>query len=265
MRDFEGSPQHFTAMGRERNTKSYSVWSTKRQKIQKERYNEVIENMNEQNDHVEAIKGGLASLDKIFNKNNIEYRVLGSVLVAAINGKPHRTLGDIDVLIDEGDQDRIFFSLKSEGYTIERKKKYGFRWVEVHHPRNLGFTFLLIGTFRDNYFHCKLTDNIELNISSRYLEPTDYQLFGTHFTGIPIRSIYEGLKISSFNPKRSLDRKVVEKHLGGNIPNGENLDEAFTVFLSGVKLPHAYVLFSQLYNIYGGLRVLLGKKYEIWD
>lgn len=221
--------------------------------------------MNEQNNHTEAVKGGLTTLDKIFNKNNIEHRVLGSVLVAAINGKPHRTLGDIDVLIDEGDLDFVLSSLKSQGYTVERKKKYGFHWIEAHHPRNLGFTFLLIGKFRDNYFHCKLTDIIELNISSRYLEPMDYSLFGIHFIGIPTRSIYEGLKISSFNPKRSLDRKVVEKYFGGNIPDGENIDEAFTVFFRGVQLPHAYKLFSQLYNIYGGIRVFVGKKYEIWD
>lgn len=221
--------------------------------------------MNVREDHTKTIQRGLGVLDKIFNKKNIEYRVLGSLLVAALNGKPHRTLGDIDVLIDERDQDTILTSLKSDGYIIERRQKYGFHWIEAHHPKNLGFTFLLIGKFRDNYFHCKLTDNIELDISSRYLEPTEYVLFGTQFTGIPFRSMYEGLKISRFNPKRSLDRNVVEKFLDKGGPDGENLDKAFTVFFHGVKLPHAYVLFSQLYNMYGGLRVFLGKKYEIWD
>jgi len=224
-----------------------------------------MENKNIRDEHTRAVQKGLNVLNKVFNKNNVGYRVLGSVLVASLNGKPHRTLGDIDVLVDESDYEKVISNLQAEGYTIETKHKFGFNWTEAHHDGNLGFTFLLIGKFSKDYFSCKLSKNIELRISTRYLEPTEYSLLGISFIGLPMKSIYEGLKISSLNPKRTLDRKVVTDYLKGNIPSGETLDRSFKIYLSGVEIPYAYTLFSQLYNIYGGLRVLLGRKYEIWD
>mgnify|MGYP001569627867 CR=1 FL=1 len=224
-----------------------------------------MENTNVQDEHTKAVQNGLNVLNKVFNKNNVEYRVLGSVLVASLNGKPHRTLGDIDVLVDETDYEKVISRLRAEDYTTETKHKFGFNWTEAHHDGNLGFTFLLIGKFSKDYFSCKLTRNIELRISTKYLESTKYSLLGTSFIGIPLRSIYEGLKISSLNTKRTLDRKVVNDYLKGSIPLGETLDRSFKVYLSGVEIPHAYTLFSQLYNIYGGIRVLFGRKYEVWD
>lgn len=224
-----------------------------------------MENTNVQDEHTKAVQNGLNVLNKVFNKNNVEYRVLGSVLVASLNGKPHRTLGDIDVLVDETDYEKVISRLRAEDYTTETKHKFGFNWTEAHHDGNLGFTFLLIGKFSKDYFSCKLTRNIELRISTKYLESTKYSLLGTSFIGIPLRSIYEGLKISSLNTKRTLDRKVVNDYLKGSIPLGETLDRSFKVYLLGVEIPHAYTLFSQLYNIYGGIRVLFGRKYEVWD
>ena len=218
-----------------------------------------------QEKHIKAVQEGLGVFDKVFNQSNVEYRVLGSVLVAALNEKPHRTLGDIDVLVDQSDYEKVILNLQAEDYSIETKHKFGFNWTEAHHDGNLGFTFLLIGRFSRDYFSCKLTTNIELRISTKYLEPTKYSLFGKSFKGIPLRSIYEGLKISSFNPKRTLDRKVVTEYFEKGIPSGETLDNSFKVYAFGIEIPHAYTLFSQLYNVYGGLRVVFGRKYEIWD
>ena len=215
--------------------------------------------------HRILVSNGLKTLDKIFNKQHVNYRVLGSVLVAALNGKPHRTLGDIDVLVDETDYEKVVLDLRTEGFTIKTKHKSGFNWAEAHRFGSLGFTFLLIGRFSKDDFSCKLAGNVELRISSRYLEATKYSLLGTSFVGIPRRSIYEGLKISSLNPKRTLDRKVVTNYFKGNIPSGVTLGDSFKVYIFGVGIPYAYTLFSQVYNIYGGFRVLLGRKYEIWD
>lgn len=224
-----------------------------------------MENTNIRDEHIKTIQRGLSVLNKVFNRNNVGYRVLGSVLVASLNEKPHRTLGDIDILVDESDYEKVISNLRAEGYTIETKHKSGFKWIEAHHNGSLGFTFLLIGKFSEDYFSCRLTKNIELRISTKYLKPTKYSLLGISFIGLPLRSIYEGLKISGLNPKRTLDRKVVANYLKGNTPSGETLDHAFKVYLFGVEIPHAYALFSQLYNIYGGLRVLFGKKYEVWN
>ena len=215
--------------------------------------------------HLTSVSNGLKVLNKVFGKPKMNYRVLGSILVAALNGTPHRTLGDIDVLVDEIDYKKVISKLRSNGYSIETKHKFGFNWTEAHHEGNLGFTFLLIGKFSKDYFSCKLTKSVELKISASYLKPTEYSLFGISFVGIPYKSIYEGLKISSLNPKRTLDRKVVTKFFKGNIPPGETIARSFKVYIFGMEVPHAYALFSQFYNLYGGLRVLFGKKYEIWD
>lgn len=224
-----------------------------------------MKNINKQAEHTKGIQRGLSVLNKVFTQKNVDYRVLGSILVASLNGKPHRTLGDIDVLVDETDYKKVISDLRIEGYIIEQKHKFGFNWTEAHRDGNLGFTFLLIGRFSKDDFSCKLAGNIELRISSRYLEPTKYSLLGMTFTGIPFRSIYEGLKISNLNQKRTLDRKVVTNYFKGNIPSGVTLGDSFKVYIFGVEIPYAYTLFSQVYNLYGGLRVLFGRKYEIWD
>lgn len=215
--------------------------------------------------HLISVTNGLKVFDRVFNKRSINYRVLGSVLVAALNITPHRTLGDIDVLVDKDDYEKVVSGLQASGYTIENKQKYGFKWTEAHHNSALGFTFLLIGKFSNDFFSCQLTRNIELRISANYLKPTNYSLHGINFIGIPRRSIYEGLKISSLNPKRTLDKRIVMNSFQQTIPQGDTLDESFKIFFNGVEFPHAYIIFSQLYNFYGGLRVLLGKKYEVWD
>src|SRR3989344_3590997 len=125
-------------------------------------------------DQISSITNGLKVLHNVFSKQSVNYRVLGSVLVAALNGKPHRALGDIDVLIDEKDYEKIASGLKSAGYFLRRKKKFGFRWLEAERDDSLGFTFLLIGKFTDEYFSYKLSPDVELRISSEYLKSTKY-------------------------------------------------------------------------------------------
>lgn len=214
--------------------------------------------------HFDEVRRGLESLDTVFNKNEINYRILGSLLVASLNGKPHRTLGDVDVLVGDRDFDRVTRGLVSLGYSLEKKSKWGFRWLEAIKKDSLGFTFLLVGRFTDDGFSCFLTKQIGLVISSGYLLPTKYSLFGVSFTGIPQRSIYEGLKVSNLNPKRSLDRKVVLSHFKGEVPDGEKLEDSFRLFIFGKEIPRLYQLFSWLYNIFGGVRVAFEKKYEVW-
>ncbi|MBI2029832.1 hypothetical protein HYT02_05430 [Candidatus Gottesmanbacteria bacterium] len=214
--------------------------------------------------NLSSIRGSLLVLDRIFNKNTTNYRVVGSLLVAALNGKPHRTLNDIDILLDKSKYDSVISNLESEGYQIVKKQKFGFKWTEADHKINLGFTFLLVGIFENEYFSCNLSQFITLRISNRYLNSTSYKLYGIKFIGIPISSVYEGLKISNLNPKRTLDRKIVEKYFN-NKQDYEKLDRAFTVFIFGIPFPFLYNLFSFFYNLFGGLRVLFGKKYEVWD
>lgn len=216
-------------------------------------------------EHFTQVKNGLLVLDRLFNQQKINYRVLGSVLVASLNGMPHRTLGDIDMLIDKKDFEKVTKGLKFEGYKIISKQKLGFHWTEAYKPNSLGFTFLLVGSFKTDYFSYHLSSSIELRISNSYLSPTEYSLLGVKFIGIPISSIQEGLKISDLNPKRKLDSEVVKRAINDSSANRDSLKNTFKVYFLGIEIPYAYPLFSQLYNLYGGFRVILGKKYEIWS
>lgn len=216
-------------------------------------------------ENLQKIKNGLAALEKVFNQPKINYRVLGSVLVAALNQKPHRPLGDFDVLFGQRDSEKVIVGLEAEGFVAINKQKLGFHWTEWRKDDSLGFTFLLVGSFKKDYFSCQLSKNIELRISQAYLRPTEYSLLGVKLIGIPVRSLYEGLKVSNLNPKRQLDRLAVEKIMNNQIPTGDSLEKAFKIYLFGREIPYAYPIFSQIYNLYGGLRVFLGKKYEIWD
>ena len=217
------------------------------------------------NPQAESIKNSLLVLDQVFNQQRVSYRVLGSVLIGALNGKPHRHLGDIDILLDQRYKQAVFMQLTAAGYQLIEKEKLGFHWTEAHKSNSLGFTFLLIGKFTPHYFSYQIARFLELRISLDYLKPTQYHLSGIKFTGIPHHSVYEGLKISNFNPKRKADRRIIQNILGSRPSSGISLNQAFKVYLGNLQLPYTYPTFSYLYNLYGGLRVVLGKKYEIWD
>lgn len=213
-----------------------------------------------------SVLDSLQILDDIFNKQSLNYRVIGSVLITAINGKPHRTLHDIDLIIDKSDISTIFSALKNNRYTILYRRILGINWYEAIHKNNLAFTFLMVGTFSESYFIVNFNRYIKLTISNSYIAPTKYTLEGITFTGIPLQSVYEGLKISNFNPKRLDDKRIVESAINNNpIHKSESLDHAFKIFIFGLEIPHLYTLFSYLYNIFGAIRVRLGKKYEVWD
>jgi len=220
------------------------------------------ENLDE---HIKRVRGGLTALREVFAGNAGEYRVVGSALVAALYGKPHRKLGDIDMLVDAAKNRQIIAGLIEKGYTIENKSAWGFRWQEAYHRSRLGFTFLLVGTFGSQYFSCVLRGHIELRISNAYIKPMRYSLLGIEFIGIPRESVYQGIKASFLNPKRTLDRKIMKALCADVFSEGEKLDASFQLYLCGIRVPYAYTIFSHLYNLYGGIRVRFGKKYEAWE
>lgn len=217
-----------------------------------------------ESEEIKKLKNSLRILKK-FNGKRINYRILGSVLIAAINNKPHRTLGDIDVLLDKKDKNKTFKIMKESGFKFEEKKKFGFSWIEAVKPKNLNFTFLLIGKFHKDYFSYRLGKYLELTISITYLAPYKYKLFGTEFIGISPESVYEGVRISNLNPKRKLDKKILSKISFNEYKKRISISKTFRIYIARIKIPSLYLIFSYIYNIYGGIRVLLGKNYEIWN
>ena len=126
----------------------------------------------------------------------------------------------------------------------------------------LGLTFLLIGEFKKDYFTWRFMKFFELRIRADYLQPTEYGLGNIKFIGIPISSAMAGIKQSFLNPKRKLDKRVLGNEV---IKTKVKTYNNISVYIFCLKLPYLYDIFSFFYNIYGGFRVMFGKKYEIWD
>ncbi len=198
----------------------------------------------------------------IFKSCNATYRILGSILIVAHTKKAFRRIGDVDILLDKENKDCVFENLKSNGFIFKKKRKFGFSWFETKKENYLGLTFLLIGSFMESYFSYRFFKICELRICAEYIQPTEYIFNEVKFIGIPISSIITGIKQSFFNPKRKLDKKVLNNTIKSNKAKTYN---NFNIYITGVRMPYLFDIFSFLYNIYGGIRVLCGRKYEVWD
>lgn len=208
------------------------------------------------------INKSLKLITDIFRSCNTDYRVLGSTLLVTYANKLFRRINDVDVLLDVKTKDCVFQKLKNYGFALEKKTKAGFSWFEVKKTEHLGLTFLLIGEFHKNYFSWHFLKVFELRIKADYLLPTEYRFGDAEFIGIPISSAIAGIRQSFLNPKRKLDKQVLRDEVNKNRVKTYN---NICVYVFGLPLPYLYDLFSFLYNVYGGIRVLFGQKYEIWD
>lgn len=210
----------------------------------------------------EQIGNSLKVMTEVFEGCNADYRILGSVLLVAHTNRVFRRINDIDVLLDIKAKDCVFEKLKANGFQLEKKTKAGISWFEAKKEQCLGLTFLLIGEFNKSYFSCRFMRFFELRIRPDYLRPTEYNFENARFVGIPISSAIAGIRQSFLNPKRKLDMQV----LGDEAQNTKvKIYNNFLIYIGGIKLLYLYDLFSFLYNIYGGIRVIFRQKYEIWD
>jgi len=210
----------------------------------------------------QQIGNSLKTITEVFGSCNANYRVLGSTLLVAHMNRVFRHINDVDILLDIKAKNCVFEKLKNYGFELEQKKKAGFSWFEAKKNGYLGLTFLLIGEFEKSYFSWRFMKFFELRIKADYLHPTEYNFENEKFIGIPISSAIAGIRQSFLNPKRKLDKQVLgEKIRKTKVKTYNNI----SVYIFSLKLPYLYDLFSFFYNIYGGIRVMFGWKYEIWD
>lgn len=215
----------------------------------------------ESDDQKPLIINSLKLITGIFSRCKSDYRVVGSVLIVAYKNNIFRHVHDIDILLDSKTASCVYDVLKENGFTIHKKRWGCFTWHSAEKKNYLGFTFMLVGKFTDKYFSYAPFRGCELRIYNDYLNPTEYNFNNIKFIGIPVASTIAGIKQSFLNPKRSLDKQILREEIKmskksayGNI----------VVYLGGVKIPYLYDIFSFIYNIYGGLRILAGGKYEAW-
>lgn len=204
----------------------------------------------------------LSQIVKILYTHKIEYRFLGSVVIAAINGELHRNLGDLDLIIDSNKKSIIHEELKKLGYKqaggmFSFARKY-LALEQFEHPNLLGV----------GYFHGKWqTDgtfimgdkNNGLQVEAHAIKATKYVLHGVEFFAIPPRAIATGIKESEANPKRKKELLILNEKGIEQFPNNY-----IHVKFFGVGADWIYHKSMSLLNIIGAIRVKLGLAFDPW-
>lgn len=191
-----------------------------------------------------------------------EYRIVGSVLLTAHFNNVFRELHDIDILIDESSYRCVIHKLQEHNFKIKKETWGGFSWIEATKVGFLPIEFFLVGKFHKKYFEYTINNFLQLRIETNYLKPVTYEFQRIRFTGVPLPSCLVGIHESSLNPKRNIDKQLLMKELGNKkVKRYDNIN----VYFAGIKLPYLYDFFCFLHNIYGGMRVLFGKKWETWE
>lgn len=217
-----------------------------------------------QEQNIQKFKNSLKVVNDVLEGKQYNYRILGSTLVAAINQKPHRRIGDIDIVIEKDKYPQLKNDLNHRGFTFHKMNRIGISWEKAVRPHYLDLTFFKDAYFGSALLRYPLSKNIYLTISTSYLKPTPYNMYGIRFTGIPFSSVYEGIRVSNLNPKRQMDKIVLLQRVK-NLPlQYPTINQSFKVYIYGVKIPKLYQFFSTLINLLGAFRVRLGKPYEFW-
>lgn len=191
----------------------------------------------------------LSSLASVLKKCHATYRIVGSVNSVAYTQKVFRRIDDIDVVLNIRDKECVFKNLTNRGFKVIRKKLGIFYWYETAKKDHLKITFFLIGEFTKDYFLYKY-GLFRLYIQSEYIRPVQYKLNGIEFTGVPIASVVDGIKQTSFNPKRTIDKHILAKEM--DIFN-KQMKNKLHIRLGKIRLPLFYRFFSYLCNVYGGI------------
>ena len=139
-----------------------------------------------QNEEKERLGRSLKMTIQALEECRAEYRILGSILIAAHVNRVFRRIGDLDLLLAKKDKECFFNKLEREGFYFEKKRWGFFSWIEAHKKDHLGLSVLLIGNFHPSYFSYRFLKILELRIKSEYLKPTKYQFYGVSFIGVQV-------------------------------------------------------------------------------
>lgn len=216
--------------------------------------------MDEYNSH--AVTPTLKQVVRILESNDIEYRFLGSVVVAAINGKQHRDLGDLDLIIDSKGKDILYSELTNMGY-MQARGMFSFarRYLALEtldHKELLGVGFFY-GKWQTDGSFVLGDKNTNVKIDALALKPTHYNLHGVSFIGIPPEAIATGIKTSAKNPKRKKELLLLQDKRIDSLPNSY-----IHVNVFGIKADWVYHLSMTTLGAIGAMRVRLGLAFDPW-
>lgn len=204
----------------------------------------------------------LAEVVRILEDNKIKYRFLGSVVIAAINGKLHRNLGDLDLIVDFHKKDVLYSKLEDLGYkqargVFEFARKF-LSLEQLEHSELLGVGYFFGNWENDGTF--VLGDkSLRLSVDSYALKETIYTLYGVNFLGIPEKAIATGIYESKSNPKRKQELIILKQKKILPLKN-----RYIHIRIFGIHTDWIYHLFMAVLNIVGDIRVKLGLPFDPW-
>lgn len=198
----------------------------------------------------------------ILERNKFEYRFLGSVVIAAINGKLHRDLGDLDLIVDSSKKDILYTELKKLGYLPAKgmftfARKY-LSLEQLEYPDLLGVGYFY-GKWQPDGSFVIGNKQTNLKVDSFAVKATDYKLHGIEFMGIPERAIATGVKSSENNPKRKKELILLKDKDIQPFPNNY-----LHTNILGIKADWIYHFSMTILNIVGGIRIKFGLAFDPW-
>ena len=204
----------------------------------------------------------LKQLVSILAVEDVEYRLLGSVVTAAINDKVHRNIGDIDFILDKNKKEVVFKSLSKLGYTradgmFAFSRKY-MALETLIHPELVSIGYFW-GTWKDDGSFYMGNSLFNTTIESKGVKQTKYRLDGVDFMGIPQSAMATGILSSKNNKKRQKEIALLKAKQITPLKNNYIHFRAL-----GIPFDWAYHGLMGLFNVLGAFRQKLGLPFDPW-
>lgn len=208
------------------------------------------------------IKSTLKKLINILEKNKVEYRVMGSIVAAAINGKLHRRIGDIDLIIDRDKKEHVFKELKKLGYKrADGMFAFGRKFLAletlIHEElQSIGYFW---GEWKKDGSFFMGNKHFNVQVEARGVEANQYSLCGINFIGIPREAVATGIMSSKHNKKRIKEIELIEEK---NIKSEK--DDYIHIKILGLPFDFLYHLNTKFFGLLGHIRQKLGLPFDPW-
>jgi len=209
-----------------------------------------------------SVEATLEQVVMILNEHRIKNLFIGSVVIAAINGKLHRKLGDLDLIVDSKKADILYKELAKLGYSRAKGMfSFGRKYLSLEtldSPSLLGVGYFH-GEFRDDGSFVMGNKRINVEIDPSAIIETRYKLLGQHFMGIPESAAATGVMTSSTNPKRKKELVLLKERNITPLPNNY-----IHVNFFGMRIDWVYHLTMLILNVIGSIRVKMGLAFDPW-
>lgn len=207
----------------------------------------------------------LLLLVEVLRKLKTEYRVFGSVIPAAILGRPQRKLGDVDLMLDIKDADRISQRLKNNGFKCNRKqlKMLGITmtWLEATSNNFYDLTAFLGKFDKDQNYIVNFSKNLRALVNYEAIRPTVYNYGHARFVGIPEKTAFYATWASRGNPKRKKDIEVFRSKKIDSVSINYPI---MSFYYNDKKLPYVYPILCFLQDFLGRISLFIGRNYDFW-